>query len=320
MEQFRVSTEGVRGRQRVELVRATAFDMFNLEVDFGADEPDSVQANIGVQQAASVSVVEVRTSWSIVRRTKARAAAATADHLLLYFVGQGGSTFRNARGDEFRTRQGSLILGSQAAPYTAAAAPGRDWQFRTTRVNSDRLPLCGETIRRSGFQMLPENSSMAMLASDYVRCFSTRCDTFTPLQLDAALQAMDTLLAAALGDQAAVRNDGGEALQAARFATSLGYIERWLHHNVLSPELVARHVGVSTRQLHRIFAREGTGIALEIRKARVKRAQVLLVREPAQAVTDVALASGFDSLPTFYRSFRAVAGMTATEWRCDGSV
>ena len=319
MEQFRVSTEGVRSHQRVELVRAAAFDMFNLEADFGADEPDSLQADICVQHGASVSVVDVCTSWSIVRRSKARAAAATADHLLLYCIGQGGSTFRNAQGDEFRTRSGCLVLGSQAAPYTAAAAPGRDWKFRTTRVDSDRLPLCGEKIRRGGFQMLPEDASMAMLASEYVRNFSTRCATLTPPQMDAALQAMDTLLAAALGDQAAVHKDDGGALQAARFATSLGYIERWLHYTVLSPELVARHLGVSTRQLHRIFDREGASVALEIRKARVKRAQVLLAREPAQPVTDVALACGFDSMPTFYRSFRAVAGMTATEWRSDDS-
>ena len=317
MDQLRVSTDGVRGRKRVELVRAAAFDIFNLEADFGTGEPDGVQANIFMQQGALVSVVDVCTSWSIVRRTKARAAAAPADHLLLYCVGEGGSSFRNVRGDEFRTRPGSLVLGSQAMPYSAAAPAGRDWQFRTTRVDSDRLPLSGDKIRRGGFRILSEDTTMAMLAADYLRCFSMRCATLTEPQLDAALNALDTLLAAALGDQAVVHNDGSAALQAARFATSRGSIERWLHRTVLSPALVARNVGVSTRQLHRIFAREGTAVALEIRNARVKRAQILLAREPTRPVTDIALACGFDSLPTFYRSFRAVAGMTATEWRSD---
>lgn len=318
MKSSKVSTEGMRGRQRVELVRAAAFDLFNLEADFGSGESEDVHADIRVQHGGSVSIVDVRTSWSIVRRSRARAAAAKADHLLLYCVGKGGSTFRNAKGEEFRTRPGGVVLGSQAAPYTAVAAQGQDWQFSTTRIDSDRLPLCGNQIRRGGFQMLPDNSTMAQLASDYVKCFSMRCAALTPPHLEAALQAMDTLLAAALGDQTAALDDRGTALHAARFATSRGYIERWLHQTVLSPELVARHVGVSTRQLHRIFAREGTAVALEIRKARVKRAQVLLAREAALPVTDIALACGFDSLPTFYRCFRAVTGMTATEWRCDG--
>ena len=315
MQSMQISTSNLRGRARTALVRDTAFDLFNLEADLDGAEPVDVHADMRVQQGAAVSVVDVCTSWSVVRRTPARAAAMSTDHLLLYRIAQGGSWFRNGRGDQFLTRAGSIVLGSQATPYTAAAASGRDWQFRVTRIASEHLPLCGERIRRGGFQLLPEGAPMARLVSGYLDLLADRFAALAPAELRSSLQAADILLAAALGDTDAVFNDDGAALHAARFASARGYMERALRDPHLSSDMVARHLGVSVRQLHRIFAREGKSVALEIRKARVERAQQLLAREPARSVTDVAVACGFDSAATFYRSFRAVSGMTATEWR-----
>ncbi|MBC5765754.1 helix-turn-helix transcriptional regulator [Ramlibacter albus] len=316
METMRISTEGLRGPRRAALVRDAAFELFNLEADLDGTPPAEVHADVRVQRGEAVSVVDVATSWSIVRRTPARAAAATTDHLLLYGIEQGGSSFRNERGDHYLTRAGSIVLASQAAPYTAAAAPGRDWKFRTLRIASDRLPLSGERIRRAGFQPMPEDSPMSRLAADYITSLGKHHAALPPAGLDAALQALDLLLAAALGDTAAPQHDDGAALHAARVASARAYIESALANPGLSPDWVARHIGVSARQLHRVFEREGTTVAHEIRRMRVARAQAMLAREPARAVTDIALACGFDALPTFYRCFRAVTGVTATEWRC----
>lgn len=315
MQSMQISTGNLRGSARTALVRDTAFDLFNLEADLnGADSAD-VHADIHVRHAPDLTVVDVATSWSIVRRTSARAAAASTDHVLLYRIAQGGSWFRNGRGEQFLTRAGSIVLGSQAAPYTAASASGRDWQFRAMRIASEHLPLSGGRIRRSGFQLLPDDAHMTHLASDFLTSLAHRCAALTPAEMRASLQAGDVLLAAALGDKAAVLSDDGAALHAARFSSARAHIEHALQNPRLSAEMVARHLGVSVRQLHRIFAREGKSVALEVRQARVERAQLLLAREPVRLVNDVALACGFDSLATFYRSFRTVSGMTATEWR-----
>ena len=136
-----------------------------------------------------------------------------------------------------------------------------------------------------------------------------------PREIESAIGALDLLLAASLGDEPALEQDGGRALGAARLVAARGFIERCLDNPKLGPELVAAHLGVSPRQVHRLFACESTSVSLEIRRLRVSRAQALLVREPARPVTDIAFACGFDSLATFYRCFRAEAGVTATEWR-----
>jgi AraC-like DNA-binding protein len=315
MDTLQITTDNLQASGKAGLVRDAAFNLFNLEADLEGVEEDQVHATIDVQRGSAMSVVDVSTCWSVVRRTPARAAAATSDDLMLYTIGQGGSWFRNGRDEQFLTRQGSVVLGSQAAPYTGAAAAGKDWRFRAVRVDGGRLPLSGERIRRGGFQLLPEGTAMARLAADHLASLGRHGLSLEAAELDAGLQALDVLLAACLGDGTAALEDGGAAIHAARFAAARGYVEKWLSQPQLSPELVARHLGISTRQLHRIFAREGTSVAAEIRRVRVERARVLLARDVVRPVTEIALACGFDSLPTFYRCFRAVTGMTATEWR-----
>jgi AraC-like DNA-binding protein len=315
MDTTRISTDGLRGAKRVALVRDAAFDLFNLEADLDGAEPETVHADIRAARGSLVSVVDVHTSWSIVRRTAARAGASPTDHLLFYRIGQGGSWFRNERGEQFLTRAGSIVVGSQASPYTAAAAAGRDWRFRTVRVAADRLPASGDRIRRGGFRMLQDESPLSRLVAQYLQSFSDAAPQMSAAEIEAAMAALDVLVAASLGDTTALLQDDGRALSAARMVAARNFIQSCLDDPRLTPELVAGHVGVSVRQLHRIFACEGTSVSLEVRRLRVGRAQAMLARDPARAVTDIALSCGFDSLATFYRCFRAETGMTATEWR-----
>ena len=315
LERARISTEGSHGARRIALVRDAAFELFNLEADLDGAPAERVHADIRVARTPLVSVVDVTTSWSVVRRTPARASASPTDHLLFYRIAQGGSWFRNERGEQFLTQAGSVVVGSQASAYTAAAAAGRDWNFQTVRVGAGSLPVSVDRIRRGGFRLLNEAAPIAGLAKQYLASLSNALPRLCPTELDTALGALDLLLAASLGDLPALRQDDGRALQAGRVVAARSFIERCVDNPHLTPELVAGHLGVSVRQLHRIFASEGTTVSMEIRRLRVARAQGMLARDLAQPVTDVALSCGFDSLATFYRCFRMETGMTATEWR-----
>src|SRR5206468_5104873 len=124
------------------------------------------------------------------------------------------------------TRAGSIVVGSQAAPYTAAAADGRDWRFQVVRIATDRLAACGDRIRRRGFSLLQDDAPISQLAAGYLAALSSRIHEFSPDEIEAAIGALDLLLAAALGDMAALEHDGGQALGAARLVAARGYIER----------------------------------------------------------------------------------------------
>ena len=73
-------------------------------------------------------------------------------------------------------------------------------------------------------------------------------------------------------------------------------------------EAVAQAVGVSRRQLHRIFADKlATSPARFRRKVRLDRAHQMLANAEA-SVTEVAMATGFKSRSYFWRCYRQEFG------------
>jgi transcriptional regulator GlxA family with amidase domain len=83
----------------------------------------------------------------------------------------------------------------------------------------------------------------------------------------------------------------------------------------LSAEFIARHVGVSVRQLERLFKTElgcsPSAFALRIRLAHAHQ-RLLHSQEP---VADIALQSGFVNRSHFARSFRLEFGLTPSDLR-----
>jgi len=73
---------------------------------------------------------------------------------------------------------------------------------------------------------------------------------------------------------------------------------------------VARRVGLSVRQLDRLFAAEmGASFLDHYRRIRLQRARELL-RHSTLSVTEIGLATGFASASHFARSYRAMFGVT----------
>jgi len=83
----------------------------------------------------------------------------------------------------------------------------------------------------------------------------------------------------------------------------------------VSAEFVARHVGVSVRQLERLFKAEldcsPSAFALRIRLAHARH-RLLHSQEP---VADIALQSGFVNRSHFARSFRDAYGISPSTLR-----
>ena len=99
-----------------------------------------------------------------------------------------------------------------------------------------------------------------------------------------------------------------------RIRRAMSVLERNLDTPVSIP-FVARHAGVSPRQLERIF-KEQLGaspsvFALTLRLTHAKR----LVTATRDSIHDVALQCGFSSSAHFARRFRAAFGMSPSAWR-----
>ena len=85
----------------------------------------------------------------------------------------------------------------------------------------------------------------------------------------------------------------------------------------LSIETIAKEVGCSKRQIHRLFGEYGTTCASYIRDARLDRckADLLNCNEAYRSITDIAYAWGFSSSAHFSNAFRRRFGVSPRQMR-----
>jgi AraC-like DNA-binding protein len=95
------------------------------------------------------------------------------------------------------------------------------------------------------------------------------------------------------------------------------YVVEHLADPGLGPASIAAAHFVSTRHLHRLFARRGATVAQQVQRMRLERCRRDL-RDPRcdhRSITDIALRRGFPDLAAFSRAFRAAYGSSPSEWR-----
>lgn len=82
----------------------------------------------------------------------------------------------------------------------------------------------------------------------------------------------------------------------------------------LSPSAVARHIGISTRQLERLFGKYlNSSPKKYLMEMRLEKAQLLLL-QTEMSVTEVALACGFEP-GNFSRAYRTAFGVSPAQQR-----
>jgi AraC-like DNA-binding protein len=105
------------------------------------------------------------------------------------------------------------------------------------------------------------------------------------------------------------------AVRAGRLSLARRLIARHLAQPQLSPAFVATLLGISVRHLHVLFEEASMSFSHTVTALPIERSRRLLREAPTMTVAAIAFASGFDSLATFYRVFRAVEGITPGDFR-----
>lgn len=112
-----------------------------------------------------------------------------------------------------------------------------------------------------------------------------------------------------------------EALRAeyvARIHRVMDHVERNLEQP-LPLATLAEVAQLSPFHFHRIFgAMVGETLHGFVQRLRVERAALMLVGNPKDRITTIAIDCGFSSSATFARAFKEAFGMSASEWRARG--
>jgi AraC-like DNA-binding protein len=308
------STTGLPDARRVELWEEhNATALIGLAVH--APRPlNAAERNVPLSQ---VHLARVTATAHVVERPAEIISRDPADAVAVYLSLRGESWFRHEGGTR-ALRPGAVVACDADRPF--ARGFGRGLEELVVKV--PRPVLASRTGRDwPAADQGPVITSAATAATEYrsgdpyaralARMAGRATAAVAPVPADE--RALVDLVAALIA--------GRQVAQAtAHRAAAKSYIEDHLTDCRLGAEQVADAVGISTRQLTRVFAADGTSIPRHILRRRLELAYSLLAGPPGAGdstatVADVGARCGFTSMTYFSHAFADRFGQRATDVR-----
>jgi AraC-like DNA-binding protein len=295
------STVGLPAARRIELWEThNATALVGLDVDAG-DPLVATELNVRLRHA---DLARVAASAHVVRRTSDVIERSPAGAIAVYLTLRGDAWFESAEGAR-SLRPGDILICETDRPF----ARGFSYGLEELVVKAEHSalpevpPLTGPVV--ASFR---DNGS----SRQYARALATITGRATRARQHRPADEGTVL------DLITVLADGRAAAPAtAHRAAARSYIEEHLTNPDLGAEEIAAAIGISTRQLSRIFAADGASIPQRILSRRLQLARTLLAagQPTAPTVADIAARCGFTSVTYFSHAFRQRFGHRATEVR-----
>jgi AraC-like DNA-binding protein len=316
------STAGLPDGRRVELWEShNARALIGLAVH--ATTPlTATERNL---QLATVHLARVSGTAHAVERSAGLIRRSPSDAVVVYLSLRGDSWFRHDGGTEV-LRPGSVVACDADRPFARGFARGLEELVV-------RVP-CQVLASRAGRSPSPAPRVVSFTGgSRAAGCYASDCYARALARMAGRAMATRQPVPAdedVLLDLVAVLMAGRQAAQAvAHRAAAKSYIEDHLTDPDLGADQVANAIGISTRQLSRVFAADDTSIPRHILARRLDLAHSLLAAPggaggtggadggDGSTVADVAARCGFTSATYFSHAFAEHFGRRASEVRSD---
>lgn len=319
----RFSTRGLPAARRIDLWEGhNAHALVALQCRM-LDESalEAAEANL---QLDRLHLAHVEANPHAVERTARTVRARPTESVALYFTLAGEAIF--ADDDGTRTlRPGQLLVCDADRPFLRGFAHGLE--ELAVKVPYDVLRSVGATMPRAA-RVIDFRRRAGSGGSAHARGADTHAAALAALVARAVVSRGDGLANedALLELVAAVLTEPDTAgtppvtrtpTTGAHFAAAEQYVRQWLRDPTLSARRIADAIGLSERQLSRVFAECGTSVPRFVARRRVEMAGRML-RMPSyaeQTVEAIGLRCGFSSAAQFSRVFREQSGMSPSEAR-----
>jgi AraC-like DNA-binding protein len=300
------STVGLPDARRVEL-----WEMHNTAVLVGltvhAGTPlEATELNV---QLSQIHLARVAGSAHAVERTAKVIGCGPTDAIVVYLPLQGVASF-SQQGSTLTLRPGEALICDPDQPFARGFARGlEELVVKVPRaaieaqagVRSFRHPAVATFGRAGGGDQYA--NALARLAGRAVR-------TERPVPADERT-VLDLVAVLAVGPRV--------ALSVAHRAAARSFIEEHLTDPGLGADQIAAAIGISERQLSRVFAADGMSVPRHILSRRLELARAMLASRAGAdqggsgTVADIAARCGFVSVTYFSHVFRAHFGLRAGE-------
>lgn len=312
MEHFNFTTTAVDSSRAVSYWADEVLPTLDASL-IGANTGDFACDLVG-RRYGGVSIARAAlSSYSGIWRENARRIG-TADSLTIFRVKSGKLWLKTRNEQEYSLGAGEAFVSGPEALTHYSIAPGREGaralEADMTTIPLPRLEEHSRFFQRNLARPLPPTSSGNIVNTfvEALRCPDTPDSEFVHL-----INSFTELVAVALGSWA------GPLQRQARddvYYRALAHMRSHHTDNGLTIESMAKALGVSERALFAAFDDKELTPHKYINKLRIDTAKSLLCGNEARSnIMDVALSSGFDSLSTFNRQFRAHAGVSPSEYR-----
>jgi AraC-like DNA-binding protein len=301
------STVGLPAARRIELWEShNAAALIGLDVRADG-ELDATETNV---RLPLVRLARVSGSAHAVERSPAAITRSPADSVAIYLTLRGDARFTGADGTR-ALRPGDVLVCATDQPFTRGFARGLEELVVT-------VPWAALDVSRASRPVTASFTAGQPLstAARYARALArlTGHATGNSTGSGRALPPDERTVL----DLAAVLVAGRDAATAtAHRAAARLYIEEHLTDPGLSADRVAAAIGISERQLSRVFAAMGMSVPRHILTRRLELAySVLAATPPARGeagatVAEVAARCGFTSANYFSHAFRQHFGLRA---------
>lgn len=292
------STAGLPAARRIELWERHNEDAL---IGLSVRSPRPLEATEVNVRLPGVQIARVTGSPHAVERTPEVIGRSPAAAVAVYLCLRGRSWFTDAE----RTRAldpGSALVCDADRPFTRSFDSGLSELVvkvpaRVCAGDLDSPVVTGFGPSSGGGD--PYARALARIAGE-----ATRGEPPEPVDESTVLDLVSVLAA---GRRAAPA--------AAHRAAARSYIEEHLTDPGLSAGEIAAAIGISERQLSRVFAAAGTSVPRHILTRRLEAARGLLAGPDPGPVAEVAARCGFTSAAYFSHVFRERFGVRAREFR-----
>jgi AraC-like DNA-binding protein len=289
--------------------------LFGATAELEREQRPQFFGEFALRKIGSAGFVELRASPYHIERSAADIANSPGDSLCIYQQLGGGGWFRVKGSDDFSVTNGDFATSYSDLPYHTVPLDARGYDLRILKV-----PVADIALPKTGLHDLAPKpfGNLAFLPPLLESCFSDLTeigDGSDPLAAKALVRTMTQLTLVERGVVSPNSRIAQYAVRAGRLSLARRLIARDLAHPQLSPAFVATLLGISVRHLHVLFEQASMSFSHTVTALRIERSRRLLREAPTMTIAAIASASGFDSLATVYRVFRAVEGITPGDFR-----
>ena len=296
--------------QRLDVWRDLIRDHF-VALDIDAERREDFEGSVRSTRVGHLDVATVESTSQVCRRSRALAHRDDAVYLQVGLL-TAGAAILSQDGRDAELGPGDYAIYETDRPFVWDLHG--DWQLQVFTWGRAAIPLTEACSSRLTARTLDGTTGLARLVGRMLRDLAG-----APPELTAAggIRLADEVgeLVTTVAAEAAGPGSAGPA------EAMLGRIEAYIADHLAEPELGAEQVArahfLSTRSLHRLFARDGSTVAARIRQQRLDRCRRDLAdpRLHEMPIAAIARRWGFPDPGAFSRTFRAAYGLSPSAHR-----